>query len=183
MNGKEPTTPERQNQRRGYSPAETAAVRSATIGEIVAAQSTLLTKSATKTDLHDAETVRKVTENLMRRCADLGCLPNFELLAASLGLSRRMLYKHIENHPDDETSRYLDMIRTAWAGMRQAAADKGAVDVTASIFVLLNSNLGFSNQHQIEISQPQSPLESTPEVISKVRERIMAALPDINEDE
>ncbi len=182
MNGKEPTTPERQNQRRGYSPAETAAVRAEAVGEIVSSQLTLLTKSPTKTDLNDITAVQTVAEMLMQNCASIGVLPNFETLAAALGLSRRGLYRHLENHPESETSKYLDRLRTLWAGARQMAMDRGVSDPTTGIFILLNSHLDFSNQHQVEITQPRNPLEVSPETLAESRRRYLAALPDLEDE-
>lgn len=176
------TTPERQTEKKGYGGAsETAAVRGETIGQIVSSQAALLTKACTKADLSDTEAVREIAEALMQKCAALGCLPNFELLSAALGLSRRALYKYLENHPDDETARFLDQLRTAWAGMRVMAMDRGVSDVTAGIFVLLNSNLGFSNQHTVEITQPQNPIEVGLERVETIRARYIEALPEEDE--
>ena len=140
-----------------YSPAETALVRMEAVSAIVDAQAKLLERAPTKTDLNDVAAVEAVVNGYMQECARLGCIPNFEGAAASLGYSRRGLYDRIERYPDSDVAAYLDRVRTAWASMRQMAADRGVADVTMSIFVLLNSSMGFTNQHQVEIKQPENP--------------------------
>lgn len=167
--------------RKSYSPAETAAVRSATIAEIVSVQAGLMERAPKKTDLNDLEAVRRVSDTCMRKCADAGLLPNFELLAAALGYSRRGLYFYIEQHKDSETVEYIDRLRTAWAAARQMAADRGACGETMSIFVLLNSSLGFTNQHQIEVISPQNPLDGKSEEELAARYLTAAVKTDDNE--
>ena len=161
-----------------YSPQETALVRMETVSAIVDAQTKLLERAPAKTDLSDIAAVERVVNGYMQECARLGCLPNFEGCAAALGYSRRGLYDRIERHPDSDVAADLDRVRTAWASMRQMAADRGVADVTMSIFVLLNSSLGFTNQHQIEISQPKNPLDPPDEATAEaVRSKYLAALP------
>ena len=144
--------------RQPYSPSETAQIKFDTVNAIVNAQSKLLQRASNKTDLNDLPAVKQVAMDCMKQCADLGVLPNFELLAAALGYCRRGLYSYIERHGDTETAAFIDQLRTAWAAMRQMAADRGAVSETMSIFVLLNSSLGFTNKHDVEITQVQNPL-------------------------
>ena len=165
--------------RRGYSPRETAEVRARTVGEIVRAQAALVEKNPTRVPLSDLAAVQSVATAMMERCAELGALPNFETLAAALGVSRRGLYDYSYRNPDSPTAQYLDRLRTLWAGMREMAADRGAADVTASIFVLLNSNLGFTNQHTVEIRQPDNPLHALTD--SGAAARMIEAIPDEEE--
>lgn len=143
-----------------YSPETTALVRMETVSAIVGSQAKLLERAPTKTDLNDVAAVERVVNGYMQECARLGCIPNFEGAAASLGYSRRGLYDRIERYPDSDVAAYLDRARTAWASMRQMAADRGVADVTMSIFVLLNSSMGFTNQHNYVLEAPRSPLES-----------------------
>ncbi|MBR1606977.1 MAG: hypothetical protein IJ664_04635 [Clostridia bacterium] len=165
-----------------YSPAQTQAVKAETIGDIVAAQARLLEKAPTKTDLNDLQAVKTVLSSYMQECACAGCLPTFEGAAAMLGFSRRGLYDRLERYPDSELAAYLDRMRTMWTAMRIAAADRGAVGETLSIFLLLNSSQGFSNQHQIQIEQPAAPLPSATES-DAARRRILEALPEWDGDD
>ena len=160
-----------------YSPAETQQIRQETVSGIVEAQARLLERAPEKTSLNDLAAVQRVANECMIECSRLGLIPNFELLAAALGYCRRGLYDYLERHPHTETSEYIDRLRTAWASMRQMAVDRGAADVTMSIFVLLNSGQGFTNQHQIRIEQPAAPLPSATES-DAARARILASLPD-----
>ena len=166
-------------QRKSYSPAETALVKCQTIQQIVDAQSHMLDRAPEKTNLNDLAAVQRVASECMRKCADIGCLPNFEMLAAQLGYSRRGLYDFVERHGKTESAEYIDRLRTAWASMRQMAADRGAVSDTMSIFVLLNSSLGFTNQHTVEIQQPKGPLDDLD--AEAARERILASIPEPDE--
>ena len=148
------------------------------VGLIVATQADLLTKAPVRTDLNDVIAVKAVTEALMQKCAALGCLPNFELLACSLGLSRRRLYRFLEEHAESETALYLDTVRTGWSAARQMAMDAGACNVVSGIFVLKNSGLGFVDNTQLEITQPKSPLESSLEQTQTIKAKYLDALPD-----
>lgn len=161
-------------------PSETLIVKSGAIGELLAGQAELLTRNPVKTDLNDYEAVRTVASEYMTACSNVGCLPNFEGLAAATGRSRRSLYQYLEKYAESPTAKYIDRLRTAWASLRIQAADKGLADVTASIFVLLNSNLGFSNEHKLTVETAQSPLETdfTPERIEAARKKYIDALPE-----
>ena len=165
-------------QRKGYGGAgETQQAKAAVIAEIVSSQAALFSKAPTKTNMNDLEAVQAVAAECMENCGRMGVLPNMEILAAALGYSRRGLYKYLECHPDTPTSEFLDCIRTAWAGMRIMAADRGAVDPTTSIFVLLNSSLDFSNQHNVLIETPANPLDGVNTDTAAARERLLSALP------
>ncbi len=168
--------------RKGYGGAgETQQAKAAVIESIVSAQSVLYSRAMEKTNLNDVEAVKAVAASCMDTCGKLGVLPNFEALAAALGYSRRGLYKYLECHPDTPTSEFLDCIRTAWAGLRIMAADRQAVDPTTSIFVLLNSSLDFSNQHNVLIETPANPLDGVNTDTAAARERLLSALPDITD--
>ena len=159
-----------------YDAGKTQAAKAAAISEIVAIQSDLLKKNPVKADMADVEQVKVIAENVMRRCAEAGVLPNMEILAAALGFSRRGLYDFLSRHGDSTTAEFLDTLRTGWAGMRIAAMDRDVANATGSIFVLLNSSLGFTNEHKVQIEHPASPLEIAD--TAAARERILAALPD-----
>lgn len=166
--------------RRNYHPADTAEVRSQTVSEIVNTQVRLLERAPQKTPLTDTQSVQITAKAYMRECADIGVLPNAEGLAAALGYSRRGLYDYLEHHGDTPTAEFIDRLRTLWAGMRQMAADRGAVDATTSIFVLLNSSLGFTNEHKVTIAPAETPLQSFDS--AEARNRIIEAMP-LDDDE
>ena len=165
-----------------YSPGKTQEARAQAVRDIVSTSADLMRKAPIRTSLHDAEAVRRVAESMMDRCSTTGLLPTVELLAACLGHSRRGLYKWLSDNPNSPTAEYLDQLRTAFSACRIAAADRGAADSSVSIFLLLNSNEGYTNEHRLEISQPQSPLEIGQEEIEKARQRFLSALPDIEDE-
>ena len=162
----------------GYSPSEVQAVRTDAISSIVDSQRVLLEKATERTDLNDTATVAKVADRLMAECARTGLIPSVEMLAAGLGVSRTWLYRFLDKHPDHSTTVLIDKLRTGWAGIRIAAADRGLVDSTMSIFLLLNSNLSFSNTHNIEIAQPKNILDDAGDPAA-ARQRYLAAIPEM----
>lgn len=166
------TAPER------YSPARTQEARAAAVRDIVRVSSDLLQKASVRTDLNDTEAVRMVAEGMIDRCSTAGVLPTVELLAACLGHSRRSIYKWIAAHPESQTTAFFDQLRTAFSACRIAAADRGAASETLSIFLLLNSSEGYTNQHKVEITQPQNPIEVDLERVETIRARYIAALPE-----
>ena len=165
-------------QRKGYGGAgETQQAKAAVIESIVSAQSVLCTRAAEKVNLNDVEAVKAVAASCMDTCGKLGVLPNFEALAAALGYSRSGLYKFLETHADAPAAEFIDRLRTSWAAMRIMASDRQAVDPTTSIFILLNSSLGFSNRHDIAIETPTGPLDGVSENTAAAQQRILSALP------
>ena len=144
-----------------YDAGKTQAAKAAAIGEIVALQTELSRKNPVKTNLADVDAVRAVAENVTQECARAGLLPNMEIFAASLGLSRRGLYDYLSHHNDTKTADFITTLQIAWAGLRQMAADRGAASETMSIFVLLNSSMGFTNQHSVELTQHENPFDRT----------------------
>lgn len=164
--------------KKGYGGAgETQTAKATAISEIVSGQAELFTKAPERTDLRDLAAVQRVAEHVMDRCATLGVLPSMELLAAALGYSRSGIYKNLDCNPDSPTSQYLDALRTGWAAMRIAAADRGAASETVSIFLLLNSSLNYSNRHDVLIETPTGPLDGVSAESAAARERILSSLP------
>lgn len=143
--------PEKDPQQR-YSPQQTAAVRKAAVQDVLLAQTDLLKKASTRTNLNDVEAVQRATEEYVAVCADVGIVPSMEGLAARLGLSRSFVYRFIREHGEDNpTAAYLNQARLSWASARMALAERGMLDSAMSIFVLRNSGLNFSNRDEPEV--------------------------------
>lgn len=158
--------------------SETQLVRAEAISQIVASQTALMEKRSVRINLNDLSDVRQAVKQYTDTCAECGVLPTMEGLAAILGHSRQNFYKYLRNHPDTETASFLDSLRTAWAAMRIAAADRGAASESISIFVLLNSNLDFTNEHKIAIEPVRTPLAVSPEEVETIRRKYITALPE-----
>lgn len=166
----------------GYDPSQTQIAKAAAISEIVAGSAELIEKSEVRTNLYDLTAVKDVTSRYMESCSRLGIVPSLEGLSAALGISRRWLYQFLADHPDEETSKFLDRFRTASAAIRIAAADRGAADPSVSIFVLLNSSMGYTNDHRIELVQQTNPLDVNVMDIEAARRRYLDELPQEDEN-
>lgn len=135
-----------------YSPQQTAAIRKAAVQDVLNAQTDLLIKADTRTNLNDLADVQRVTREYVTMCGDVGIVPNLEGLAARLGLSRSYVYRFIREHGEDNpTAAFLNQQRLSWASARMALAERGMLDSAMSIFVLRNSGLNFSNRDEPEI--------------------------------
>lgn len=167
--------------RKTYSPRETAEVKNETLSKIIDAQHSMR-KADVRTDLHQTEEVKRITDEYFSKCRDAAICPSFEGIAAACGVSRKWMYEFMRLHPDSETTKYFQIVQTELAAIRTAAAEKGCVDPTFAIFTLLNSDQGYSNRHDVVIEPAQTnPLEISPEDVEAVRSKYIEALPDDDE--
>lgn len=167
--------------RKGYSPRETSEVKSETLSRIIAVQHGMMEKADTRTDLSDVNAVKRTVGEYFARCQAASICPSFEGICAACGVSRKTGYKYLREHPDSETTKFLEITQTELAAIRTAAADREAINPTFAIFQLLNSNLGFTNRHDVEFIQPEpNPLEAG-EDVETVRRRYLEALPPDDE--
>lgn len=162
--------------------SETQFARAEAISQIVAAQSALMTKRSVRVDLNNLQDVREAAGEYIETCANYGILPTVEGFSAVLGHSRRNVYKYLANHPDSETTAFIDSLRTSWAAARIAAADRGAASESVSIFVLLNSNLDFTNEHKIAIEPARTPFEVSTDEVESVRKKYLDTLPELESE-
>lgn len=161
-----------------YTPRETAQVKTETISKIVSAHN-IFSKSSVRTSLSNTEEVKRIVYEYFNRCECAGICPSFEGIAAACGLSRKTAYQYLREHPDSETTKFLEVVQTNLAAIRSAAAEKNAINATFAIFALLNSNLEYTNKHEIEFSQqPQNPLEASAEDVEAVRAKYLDGLPE-----
>lgn len=104
-----------------------------------------------KVDLNNLEDVKRICAEYETNCEVNGLLPNFSGLCSCLGISRAWAYLYISQNGDSETARFFDLVRTRWASMREDAMSAGCADTAASIFLLKNSNLGYSDKNEIKV--------------------------------
>ena len=138
-----------------YSPKQTQQIRKAAVQDVLLAQTDLLQKSSTRVDLRDTEEVRRVTQEFMRICCDVGILPTAEGLCARLGMTRQNFYRFIRENPENETATFLNQTRLLWASARAGLAERGLLDSPMAIFLLKNSGIGMSDRHEIEMDVEQ----------------------------
>lgn len=107
-------------------------------------------------DFNDIEDVKTRTREYLDACAETGSFPSLMGLAAyGFGMSRRTLYWHLKNHPETESSRFIDRVRDLIADVLASAALNRHADSVVSIFVLKNG-LGFSDRVEIEPVAPHA---------------------------
>lgn len=139
-----------------YSPKQTQQIRKAAVQDVLLAQTDLLQKSSTRVDLRDTEEVRRVTQEFMRICCDVGILPTAEGLCARLGMTRQNFYRFIRENPENETATFLNQTRLLWASARAGLAERGLLDSPMAIFLLKNSMLGFADRSEITMDVEQT---------------------------
>ena len=138
-----------------YSAAETSEIRTTTIKRAIGSQLDVITKSPAKTDLHDLEAVKTVTERYINRCGEAGICPNFEGLCCYLGISRVWGYEFLRKHSKEESAEYLNNIRLSMASLRMSLAEARILDNATTIFILKNSGLGFVDKAEYAITEPE----------------------------
>lgn len=143
-----------QKSRSGYSPAQTAEIRSNQIKAVIESQKEMLKKRNNGINLQDFEAAQQAANEYMEMCSETNVYPNFEGLCAAFGLSRTWVYKFISKYPEHETAKYLDRLRNTWLSGKFSLSEKGILDSASVIFQAKNSMLGFSDRHELDIVAP-----------------------------
>lgn len=145
------------------SPALTLELRKQTVSHIVLTKYDLLLKRPDRVALDDFEAVRERASEYVHHCSDNGFIPDFQGLAAQLGVSREALYKYLRKHPDTQTGQFLESLRAFFADCRITATDQGSGHPVSMIFLLKNSGQGYRDKIDIEPVQPESPYQGVSE--------------------
>ena len=159
-----------------YSASETQEVRHEAIKKALSVQLGMLQKSQVRTDLHDLTAVQATTENYIHRCSEAGLMPNFEGVAASLGISRKWAYEYIRKFNSDPTAEYLNTIRLSLASIRMTLSEGKVLDPASSIFILKNSDMGYADRVEITPAEPQSPYTTLSE--EQLKQKYLADMTD-----
>lgn len=110
----------------------------------------------TTVNFNDLEDVKQRTRDYLEACANTGTFPSMMGLAAyGYGVSRQALYWRLKNHPDAETSRFIDRVRDLIADVLTSASLMRNADAVTTIFILKNG-LGFADRVEIEPVTQQS---------------------------
>lgn len=133
----------------------------------IALQAELLARARERgrIDLSNVRELEAAADEYMRACQRAGAYPTFTAFCASLGHSRQGVYAWISRNSSTDSARFLDTIRSSWASvLMQMALSRNASEAVA-IFLLNNSNLGFTNQTQLDVyaRQENSPLQNPSE--------------------
>lgn len=160
-----------------YDPSETAEIRRDSIRKAVSVHRLFMNREYVS--LSDFPKVKETATAYIEACENAGFLPNFEGLAGALGISRQYIYLYLSTHPESETGKYLESIRTQWASLRMQLSENKILDPATSIFILKNSGLGFADRIDIAPAEPISPLHDLD--AQAASKRILEALPDDDE--
>lgn len=150
-------------------PEQTAAVRALAVSDSIDSLIDTMKRNPERTDLHDVGAVQRMATIYMETCRDKAILPTLEGFACVLGVNRRWIYQFIKQYPESASAMLIRQLQTGWAAVRIAATDRGAADKTMSIFLLLNSDQGYTNEHQITIEPPRSPLDTLKPEAARLR--------------
>lgn len=173
-----PAVPERSKRSSTYSASETAEIRNGLIKKAINVHFNRVTKCPVKTDLSDLPAVKEVAERFIKECLEASILPNYEGLAAQLGISRNYAYEYLRNHPETSTAEYLNNLRLAMASLRMSLAESKVVDNATAIFILKNSEFGLADKIDIQPTEPQNPLKDIAVDAESARRRLIEAIPE-----
>lgn len=155
----------------------------ASIGADVKNKIVALQESANRgrVDLSDTDAVREATYQYMQKCGDTGAIPTVMGLSASLGVSRRWLNLYMREHPNNATTRFLEVVKETFADAITQAGLYKHIDGALSIFILKNC-ASMSDRVEVEAIPPRANTDTMdPE---ELRRRILADIPeDILEDD
>jgi hypothetical protein len=117
----------------------------------IAGKITLLQNSVSRprADLTDLEAVQQITYQYMNACKDMGVFPTVLGLSASLGISRQGLNKHLREHPESDTAKFIEVVKDVFADIMTNSALFRNADSATTIFVLKNC-AGFSDRLEIQ---------------------------------
>lgn len=163
-----------------YSASETAEIRTGLIKKALHAQLDIMTKCPIRTNLHDLEAVKDVSERYIQRCSEAAILPNFEGLAAALGISRKWGYEYCRKFETDPTAEYLNNLRLSMASLRMALSEAKVVDNATAIFILKNSGFDFADRIDIQPTAPENPMKDLD--AAAARRRLIEAIPAEDDD-
>lgn len=146
------------------SPALTQEVREQTVSRIVLTKYDLLLKRPDRVkDLNDFEAVEERATEYVHHCIDNGFVPDFQGLAAQLGVSRAALYKYLSKHKDTPTAQFLASLQAFFADCLITATNQGTINPVSMIFLLKNSGQGYVDRVELAPAEPDNPYQGVSE--------------------
>ena len=139
-----------------YSPEKTSLVRKQAIRDAINSQKNLFLKSKDRIDISDLDALTERASAYIDGCQTAGLVPNLEGLSCCCGFSRAWLYQYLKDHRDSESAKFIDRLRLGWASLRMSLAETKVLDPASAIFVLKNSNLGFADKTEYEVTQTEN---------------------------
>ncbi len=132
-------------------------LKASSLDTAIAQQQDILRKARTRkrVNLNDLEAVQDAVDDYFTSCRMAGMFPSMAGLAASMGHSRQNLYYHMNQH-NDETTKFLDVVRSAMCAVVQQEGLKRNASEALSIFILKNS-AGMTDRADINMNMSSSP--------------------------
>lgn len=132
-------------------------------------------KERGRIDLDNIDEVSATAEEYMTACKTAGVYPSMLGFAAACGYSRQWIYSYIRTH-SNETARYLDNLRSAWAAIIQQMALSRQCSEAVGIFILKNSGQGLTDKTELDVTA--SPYKAEPSLDDIIRKYEIDDLPD-----
>lgn len=153
---------------------------------VIDQQMTLLkrVKDRGRVDLNKIDEVEMAAEAYMESCKQSNVYPSMLGFSAACGISRQWMYEYIRTH-DNETSNYLDRLRSAWAAIIAQMGLSRQCSEPVAIFLLKNSGQGLSDRTDLDITARQDnygPLGKPP-TPEEIYERFKDLLIEDEEEE
>lgn len=127
-------------------------------------------------DLDDLEDVKSRTDTFLASCEAASVVPTFLGLAVSFGYTREGLYKHLRNHSQTPTAKYIGLVKEMLADAMITASLTRTTDAATTIFALKNLH-GFADKLEIEpVTTQQSalgPLADPEELRKRILETVV----------
>lgn len=119
----------------------------------------------TKINLRDSEAVKDITLRYIRSCQISGVLPTMAGIALALGVTPVSLSAFMGRNPDEETSKWLKMVKDHFGALLAQAALDNAVAGIPAIFTL-KANYGWRDDPEPEVQNNDGQEELTPDAIA-----------------
>ena len=120
-----------------------------------------------RVDLNNVDEIAEIANNYMQSCKSANVYPSLLGFSAALGYSRQHLYRYLEAH-DNETTRYIDALRSSWAAILAQAGLTRRASEPIVIFMLKNSGQGLRDQNEITVASS----DNSPFGTGKTREEL-----------
>ena len=104
--------------------------------------------------LDDTDAVREHIRRYLMACAAAGRCPLFAGLCAAMGWSRKGVYLYMRQNSASQTTRLLEWFSTVAATALETGGLSNAVNCVSAIFSLKNSNAGYADRSELELTIP-----------------------------
>lgn len=116
-------------------------------------------------NLRDVHAVKSQTMLYIRSCQISGVLPTMTGLALAIGVAVETLSRFIHGHPEEESAKWLRLVKQQFGDLLNQSALNGAVAPIPAIFTL-KSNYGWRDDPEPEVQNNEGREDLTPDAIA-----------------